>query len=589
MNTRPIWGGVDWYGCDDDLIWERMDAPLPASADLPGQLADRQRPVDLYGADLEVYDSSRLAREESSAGRLSAHVARARTARSRAGTADERDAIASGRDETARRRDVREEAAERAIAVSDISLAEKLQQVRSRASAARGRASADRERAAQDRADGARDRARLVERSIQLTKQGALISETIRDLRPGDTPEATGQAICRRVVNLTGVAVAQLLLFEINGHAWPIGFVVKGQPDSPLRRLPFQRSRHLRERAAEGPWIEAWVTRPWHPYNQLLNGLGIHAVAYAPVRHEQQLIGLLLICTKGSVEEPIIAEALSALVEFADLSGALIGRDVAERTEVGRGRDHILGIIAHRAFGPVFQPIVDLASNHIVGYEALTRFTDGADPEVVFADAAVVGLGVDLETVTLGAALAAAQALPSSAWLDLNASPELILAEEPLRTILAGRRRHLVLEVTEHTAIADYPGFRAAMAALLPRMKFAVDDAGVGFASLRHILELRPAFVKLDRWLVTDIESDEARQAMIVGLRHFAQATRCRLIAEGIETEDQLAALKLFKVELGQGYLLGRPQPVDAFGLGSARLGTAKLVKREPPQKPASP
>ena len=204
----------------------------------------------------------------------------------------------------------------------------------------------------------------------------------------------------------------------------------------------------------------------------------------------------------------------------------------------------------------------------------------------MFAEAAAVGLGAELETVTLGAALAAAEALPESAWLNLNASPELILAGEPLRTLLRGSRRRLVLEVTEHTAIADYPAFRAAMAALGPKVEFAVDDAGTGFASLRHILELRPAFVKLDRSLIAGLESDEARQAMIVGLCHFAHATGCRLIVEGIETESELAVLRALAIELGQGYLLGRPLPIDeAGGPGAARPRTTAPVTREPRRK----
>ena len=429
----------------------------------------------------------------------------------------------------------------------------------------------------------------LVQRSTELVRERALIAETIRGLRAGDTPEATAQAICRRVVTLTGVAAAHLSLFELDGQTRPIGFVVEDQPDPRLRPFPHQLSRHLRERAAEGPWIEPWVNQPSNPYNQLLNGLGVHAVAYAPVRHEQQLIGLLVVDLKGSVEEVAVTEALPALAEAADLVGALIGRDVAERTEVGRGRDHVSDVIARQAFGPVFQPIVDLASDEIVGYEALTRFTDGSDPEILFAEAAAVGLGVELETVTLEAALAASEALPRSAWLNLNASPEFIIAGEPLRTILAGSSRRLVLEVTEHTAIADYPAFRAAIAALGPKVELAVDDAGAGFSSLRHILELHPAFVKLDRALVADLESDDARQAMIVGLRHFARATGCRLIAEGIETEGELAVLRALDIHLGQGYLLGRPVPVDDCGPGAVGLGTTTPASPEPRQKHESP
>jgi EAL domain-containing protein (putative c-di-GMP-specific phosphodiesterase class I) len=280
------------------------------------------------------------------------------------------------------------------------------------------------------------------------------------------------------------------------------------------------------------------------------------------VRHEQLLIGLLAIYAAGSVEEATVTGSLPALVEFADLAGALIGRDVAERTEAGRGRDHIADVISRRAFGPVFQPIVDLRRDEIVGYEALTRFTDSSNPEVLFDEAAAVGLGLELETATLHAALEAAESLPESAWLNLNSSPELILAGEPLRTLLGGSRRHIVLEVTEHTAITDYPAFRAAMAALGPSVEFAVDDAGTGFASLRHIVELRPTFVKLDRSLMAGLESDEARQAMIVGLCHFAHVTGCRLIVEGIETNSELTVLRALTIELGQGYLLGRPLPV---------------------------
>jgi PAS domain S-box-containing protein len=409
--------------------------------------------------------------------------------------------------------------------------------------------------------DVTRERA-IQERSVQLARERALIADTIRGRRAGDTPEGTAQAICRRVVTLPGVMAAQFSLFGFDGRAWPIGFFVEGQPDPPLRRLPQPLSRHLRERAAEGPWIEPWVNRHSNPYNHILRGLGVHALACAPVRHEQAVIGLLVIYAKGSVGEVAVTEVLPSIAEFADLAGALIGRDVADRTEVGRSRDYVLDIIGHQAFQPVFQPIVEFERSPIVGYEALTRFNDGTDPEVVFTRAAAVGLGAELEIATLQAALAAAEALPRSAWLNLNTSPELILAKEPLSTLLRRSHRRLVLEVTEHTAIADYPAFRAAMAALGPKVDLAVDDVGAGFASLRHILELRPAFVKLDRSLIAGLESDYARHAMIAGLRHFARATGFRLIAEGIETDQELAVLRALDVRLGQGFLLGRPVPV---------------------------
>ena len=80
---------------------------------------------------------------------------------------------------------------------------------------------------------------------------------------------------------------------------------------------------------------------------------------------------------------------------------------------------------------------------------------------------------------------------------------------------------------------------------------------------------------------IADLESDEARQAMIVGLGHFAHVTGCRLIAEGIETDIELIALRDLAIELGQGYLLGRPLPVDETRRPPARLGAATPVTRK--------
>jgi len=401
----------------------------------------------------------------------------------------------------------------------------------------------------------------ILDRSAQLIRERALIAETIRGLKSSDSSEATAQAICRQVLRLSSTGQAAIFIFGLDGRALPIGFAVAGQPDPKTQALTHGRSVELRARAVDGPWTEPWVDRPGTPYNTLMRGLGVRSRAFAPVRNGQHLIGLLSVGTEASFDEAAAAEMLPAIVEFADLTGALIGQDMAERASARRGRSHVLNVITARAFRPVFQPIVDLAGGAIFGYEALTRFTDGSEPEATFASAHSVNLGLELEIATIQAALAAVESLPESPRLNLNVSPALIMSGEPLRALLRGVSRRLVLEVTEHTAITDYPAFRLAMASFGPNVEFAVDDAGVGFASLRHILELRPAFVKLDRWLVSNLEADEARQAMIVGLAHFSRSTGCRLIAEGIETDLELAVLRSLGVDLGQGYLLGRPLP----------------------------
>ena len=98
---------------------------------------------------------------------------------------------------------------------------------------------------------------------------------------------------------------------------------------------------------------------------------------------------------------------------------------------------------------------------------------------------------------------------------------------------------------------------------LAARVRLAVDDAGAGFASLRHILELDPAFVKLDISLIRGIDRDPAKQALVAGMRHFARTTKRRLIAEGVETEAEARTLAELDVRLVQGYRFGRPAPLS--------------------------
>ncbi len=318
--------------------------------------------------------------------------------------------------------------------------------------------------------------AQMEGRSAQLAQQRALIAQTLRGLQAGETTQATAQIICRQVLSMPEVAAAQLLIFELDGRAMTIGFGIVGRPDPGLRRLSLERSQRLRSRAAQGPWIESWTA---HGEDQNIGDLSRHPhlVACAPMRSNRELIGLLVIHGVTSVDDVSFTESLAAFVEFANLASALVGRDVADRKRARRARERIRKIIDGRMFHPVFQPIVDVRQGKTIGYEALTRFADGAAPEGVFSEAVAVGLGPDLESATLEAAVAAAKELPRSAWLSLNVSPELILAYQPLQTLVKGTRRQVVLEITEHTEIADYPALRAAVVDLGPKAKLAVDDA----------------------------------------------------------------------------------------------------------------
>jgi len=139
---------------------------------------------------------------------------------------------------------------------------------------------------------------------------------------------------------------------------------------------------------------------------------------------------------------------------------------------------------------------------------------------------------------------------------------------------------NLVLEITEHDQIDDYPALREGLALLGPTIRVAVDDAGAGYASLRHILELAPSFVKLDIGLIRGIDTDSARQALIAGMGYFALKRKLRLIAEGIETPAELKTLIALGVAYGQGYLLGRPQDGGAGPGGSPDLPQPRPMDR---------
>jgi len=402
-----------------------------------------------------------------------------------------------------------------------------------------------------------RERA-LEAQAIRLGRERALISDTLATMRPVSSPEETAQMICQQVAGLTGVAAAVLLRLAPDGRYHAMGGSLATGETIERRTIPLARSRHLHESARRGPWVEKWISRPWHPYNKLFASLGAATSAYAPVSHAGVLFGLMAIVSEDAVSGTLL-ESLPALVEFAGIAGAMIGPNMVATEAAQVARSRIAGIIRDHAFRPVFQPIVELRTGHILGFEALTRFDDGVGPDDQFAAADAVGLGIELEVATLRAAFDAATGLGPKELLNINVSPALALEGTALRSLVRRLPRRVVLEITEHTAIDDYEAFHRAVRRIGPGVRLAVDDAGAGFASFRHILELRPAYVKLDRSLVAGIDTDPAKQGLAAGMRQFAQVTHCRLIAEGVETEAERAMLLSLDIHYAQGFLLGRP------------------------------
>lgn len=217
----------------------------------------------------------------------------------------------------------------------------------------------------------------------------------------------------------------------------------------------------------------------------------------------------------------------------------------------------------------LYQPIVALAERRVVGYEALARFgTEAArPPHLWFSDAHARGVGVELEIIAVERALDLHARFFDRRYVSVNVSAATLRSPQ-LRSFLEQRAvsGNVVLELTEHEGISDYAALIEAMAPLRELgIALAVDDAGAGFASMRHIVDLRPDIIKLDRTLVSDIDTDGVRRAFTTALRTFAEATGAALCAEGIETPEELGALLELEIPLGQGHLLGRPAPPPAF------------------------
>lgn len=241
----------------------------------------------------------------------------------------------------------------------------------------------------------------------------------------------------------------------------------------------------------------------------------------------------------------------------------LLGSDALDELRLSALAAGVYQRLGSRDIEPVFQPILSVKTGRLVGAEALSRFP-GSDrnPEQWFVGAAEVGLAVELELAALQIALAAAIRLPADIYVSVNVSPATLdrpaLLEAVTRADIAPDR--IVLEVTEHATIEDYGSLLPAIEALRAAgVRIAVDDAGAGYASFRHVLRLAPEFIKLDRSLVSNIHSNRAQRALAAAVVAFGLEMQATIIAEGIETNEELRCMQSLGIDAAQGYLFGRP------------------------------
>lgn len=253
------------------------------------------------------------------------------------------------------------------------------------------------------------------------------------------------------------------------------------------------------------------------------------------------------------------AESVAGVASVLDQQ--LVHRERSER-EHRRVMAEVERALAPGGLRILYQPIVDLESRRLLGYEALSRFDvpPARTTEEWFAAAGSVDLGFELELAAVRAAMVGLEDLPPEAYLSVNLSPAAIVAGQAELVAAGLGDERVVIEVTEHAPVADYEALARALEPLRARgTRLAVDDAGAGFASLRHILRLGPDIIKLDVELTRGIDGDLARRSLASALIAFGTEMGITIVAEGVETHDELEALASLGVRCGQGYLLGRP------------------------------
>lgn len=284
--------------------------------------------------------------------------------------------------------------------------------------------------------------------------------------------------------------------------------------------------------------------------------------------------GAISYLVKGASSEDILdaimRTARGSSVLSAEIAEGVLG-ELANQLNTARQAvddrralaSRVRAVIESRLLQPVFQPIVDLSDGSTVGFEALSRFFSRPiqSPDRWFDDAERVGMRDALEVTAAAAALSHIGRLPDDAYLSINLSPDTLPRCAELIDGLPSER--IVIELTEHAAIEDYRAARAALAPLRAvGVRVAVDDAGAGFASLRHALQLAPDFIKLDVSLCRGIDADRQRRALAAGLVGFAQELPAAIVAEGIETPAELQALRDLGVRYAQGFYLAMPGPL---------------------------
>lgn len=309
--------------------------------------------------------------------------------------------------------------------------------------------------------------------------------------------------------------------------------------------------------------------------------VGLRSALVTPLHCDGEFVGVLKVLSdrphaydagqKATLEmlASFMGVTLHSALEHAKLQDAMArNAEASAHAASARAeeRARLAALIGSGRITPVFQPILDLGTHRPVGFEALSRFPSDlqAPVEGWFASANRIGMGVELERACIDAIVEGiAKGESLHGYVSLNVSPRTLMEHDfnlPDRSALGG----WVLELTEHSEVSDYDALAHRVKALQAAgFRIAVDDAGAGYSSLRHVLRLGPDIVKLDISITRNIDKILTQRQLTGAIMSFSREAHMALVAEGIETESELDTLVDLQVPYGQGYLLGRPAPLS--------------------------
>jgi len=292
-----------------------------------------------------------------------------------------------------------------------------------------------------------------------------------------------------------------------------------------------------------------------------------------------------MVCAVSREAKPYLADIdLRVVKQVAELIGTLIESPDRGPDTTAAQRAAIRKVVYQRDFEMVFQPVHDVTSGKVMGVEALARFPRAPfRPDAFLAQAALLGLGIELETAILARVISKVPRLPEEAFVAVNISPGAALVA-PWNQMLADvDPSRIVLELTEHDAVLDYGALEEALEPCRSRgVRIAVDDVGAGFSSFSHVLELSPEFVKIDQSITRNIDVDDARRRLAHAIAELAGQMGATVIAEGVEGQGELDAVAAVGISAVQGFYLSRPRPLGhGFEAAEATAEPADLLRAE--------